>query len=213
MQAVLSSNDRPLNLGSFAVVAGLHALGLWAAVSLTQMIPAVEAPKPLFVEFIAPPAPEPMRPPEPPPPRPVEKPRPKPLITTTDPTPAPKAIEAPPAPPQPEPLPPIEATPAPQAAAPAVIEPPRSDLAYLKNPQPTYPSTAKRLGEEGSVLLDVLVSAEGRVISLSIKKSSGYPRLDQAAMNAVRGWKFKPSRRGDTAIEGRAEVPVDFVLN
>jgi len=216
MLAAPYSSERPLNFGSFIAVALLHLLALQAIMSMAETAPAASADPPLYVEFITAPEPAPLQPPEPlppSPPRPVERPKPKPLITSKATEPAPNAIEAPAEPAEPEPLPPIAAAPPPPGpATEPVAEPPKFDLAYLNNPAPDYPKAASRMGQEGRVLLDVRVSAEGTVISLRIKRSSGFPRLDEAALNAVRRWKFTPSRRGDSAIEGRAEVPVDFVL-
>jgi len=217
MLAAPFSSVRPLNFGSFIAVALLHLLALQAILSMAETAPAASADQPLYVEFITAPEPTPLQPPEPlppHPPQPVEPPKPKPLITSKATEPAPNAIEAPAEPAEPEPLPPIAAAPPPPGpATEPVAEPPKFDLAYLNNPAPNYPKAASRMGQEGRVLLDVLVSAEGKVISLRIKRSSGFPRLDEAALNAVRGWKFKPSMRGDTAVEGQATVPIDFKLN
>jgi len=63
------------------------------------------------------------------------------------------------------------------------------------------------------VKMNVLVSAQGRALKVEIHTSSGYSRLDQAALNAVRHWKFVPAKRGDTPVEGWALVPLVFVLN
>lgn len=218
MLAVASPFDRPLNIGSFIAVAILHLLVVQAVLSPAETAPALTSDPALYVQFIAAPEPEPLQPPVPPPPsppQPVEKLQPKPLITTRAAEPAPQAIQAPPETVTPEPLPPVGAAPPSPPAPPAepVTAAPRFDLDYLNNPAPDYPQVAHRLGQEGRVLLEVRVSAEGKVISLSIMQSSGFPRLDQSALNAVRRWTFKPSMRGDTAVEGRAIVPIDFDLN
>ena len=84
--------------------------------------------------------------------------------------------------------------------------------AYLSNPPPDYPSTSKRMREQGRVLLRVLVSREGRPLAVDIEKSSGYGRLDAAALDAVRRWKFVPARQGDEPVEAAVLVPLDFAL-
>jgi protein TonB len=208
--------ERGLRGGSFVFVIGMHLLAAWAILSLARSEPMVSGAKPLFVEFIAPEvAPEPLPPMPEPPPKPVEKPKPKPIITTKAKTAEPPPMEAPPEPQEPEPLPPIQATPPPQPGPPepAPVEPPRFDMAYLNNPPPVYPAVSRRMAEEGTVKMNVLVSAQGRALKVEIHTSSGYSRLDQAALNAVRHWKFVPAKRGDTPVEGWALVPLVFVLN
>ena len=61
-------------------------------------------------------------------------------------------------------------------------------------PPPYYPPAAKAAKQQGKVLLNVDVDAAGNVTGVSVKESSGYPLLDDAAMQAVRVWKFEPAR-------------------
>jgi periplasmic protein TonB len=79
---------------------------------------------------------------------------------------------------------------------------------YLKNPLPDYPELARRRHEEGVVLLAVKVTAQGRAASVEIKKSSGFPLLDDAAVEAVRDYKFNPV----LALEPEIEWPIGFKL-
>ena len=72
--------------------------------------------------------------------------------------------------------------------------PARLDTHYLSNPPPEYPEIAQELGQEGTVLLKVKVSASGLVLQVSVHRSSGYSSLDAAAINAVRRWKFVRKR-------------------
>lgn len=88
----------------------------------------------------------------------------------------------------------------------------RFDADYLKNPAPDYPPASRRMREEGTVYLDVNVTAEGRAGDLRIKKSSGYARLDEAALDAVRQWRFIPARSGADAVAAHVVVPVVFRL-
>ena len=87
-----------------------------------------------------------------------------------------------------------------------------ADPDYLSNPAPVYPSESLRHREQGAVLLRVHVSADGRALSVEIGKSSGFPRLDASAMEAVQTWKFVPAKRGGEPIESWVEVPVIFSL-
>ncbi|HEX6735345.1 MAG TPA: energy transducer TonB [Azonexus sp.] len=100
---------------------------------------------------------------------------------------------------------------APAAAAPLVAA--RYNAAYLNNPEPKYPPLSRRLGEEGKVLLKVRVTADGLAASVELEKSSNFARLDEAARQAVTGWRFVPARRGDEAIEASVIVPVVFRLD
>lgn len=97
------------------------------------------------------------------------------------------------------------------AAAPK-IDLPSSSAAYLNNPKPAYPSISKRMGEEGKVLLRVLVSADGVPQKVELKTSSGYERLDRQAIDAVQQWRFVPGKRNGVAEAMWNLVPVQFVL-
>ena len=88
----------------------------------------------------------------------------------------------------------------------------RFDADYLSNPKPVYPVGSRRLGEEGTVLLRVKVSPGGTPINVEIKRSCGFPRLDEAARLAVEQWRFVPARRGDEAVESWVSVPIVFSL-
>ena len=94
----------------------------------------------------------------------------------------------------------------------ATITPPGFNAAYLRNPPPRYPVSARRNGEQGTVTLRVLVTREGGASTVSVDKTSGSTALDQAAVEAVRGWKFVPARQGAQAVEAWVLVPVVFRL-
>jgi len=85
--------------------------------------------------------------------------------------------------------------------------------AYLKNPKPAYPATARRMGIEGRVVLKVFVSKEGKPLHIEAAESSGNDLLDKAAFDAVKNWRFIPARRGDTAYDEWVQVPIAFRLN
>src|SRR5690606_28436590 len=196
--------------------------------------PPREMPKadPEVVPPPPPPQPEP-EPAPPPPPTPEPQPRPRPKPERAPPVKAPpteRSVTVPeeppvaqepapaPAPPQPAP-PPVAAAPSPAPPAPAPaptpappVAPPISDAAHLNNPAPVYPTRSRRLGEEGRVVLEVLILPNGRVGEIKVKQTSGYAALDEAALEAVRRWKFVPAKRGDEPIPYRYELPVIFSL-
>lgn len=89
---------------------------------------------------------------------------------------------------------------------------PRFDADYLDNPPPVYPSLARRLGEQGQVLLRVQVRADGTPAEVTVQQSSGSVRLDEAAREAVRRWRFVPARRGNAPVAAAVLVPISFSL-
>jgi periplasmic protein TonB len=93
------------------------------------------------------------------------------------------------------------------------ITPPTFDADYLHNPTPRYPPAAARLRESGRVLLSVLVSAAGQPERVELAASSGSPRLDQAALETVRRWRFVPARQGDQPVAATVTVPLVFRLD
>lgn len=88
----------------------------------------------------------------------------------------------------------------------------RVDTAYLDNPKPVYPPLSRRLGEEGTVLLKVDVSAAGAVTAVAVERSAGYARLDEAARKTVMRWRFVAARRGEENVASTVLVPVTFAL-
>jgi len=199
-------------------VVAMHALAAAALVAYEPSRRALLAAAPIMVELIQPrlepPKPEP--PAQPPKPRPVVKkapppPEPPPIITAR--AEAPSPIVAPPPPPvvaPPEPLPaPIAAIPKP---APPSVTPPVFDADYLLNPAPEYPRVARRLGEQGRVILRVLVNAGGTADEVQVRTSSGHQRLDDAARETVRSWRFVPAKRGAQAVAAWVLIPISFRL-
>jgi len=106
--------------------------------------------------------------------------------------------------------------PAPVAEAPAQpvekVTEASATAAYLNNPPPVYPEAAQEKGWEGTVILSVLVQPDGKAKTVEVKTSSGRKILDQAATQTVQRWTFVPARKGETAVEGWVEVPIDFRL-
>lgn len=200
------------SLISFLLVIGVH-VGVLAAVMLSPSTPKpVEIVMPTIQGVLVMAEPEEATPPEPtPPPPPEKKPEPK-----TAPKPPPKAppseraVKAP----EPEPLPQQPAEPTPiEPAPPAPIVPPSADAGQLSNPAPVYPSLSRRLREEGTVILDILIKADGTVGEIKMKKSSGFKRLDDTAVKAVKHWRYQPATQAGQAIDFWYEQPVEFDLH
>jgi protein TonB len=107
--------------------------------------------------------------------------------------------------PAPEPSPP-------GPIAPLPIVPPNFNAAYLDNPAPVYPPLSRRSGEQGRVVLRVLVTPNGAAEAVELRTSSGSARLDQAAVETVKRWRFVAARQGDQTIAAWVLVPITFSL-
>lgn len=206
-----ASRSAPSRLPGFAVAVGLHVAVLAALLSYAPARQTLAELAPIMVSLVQPQRIEP--PQELPKPKPVVSqpvkkpdPRPQPLLAISEAVPAPAPIVAPP--PTPQPVEPVAAQP--QTPAPAV--PPQFNADYLNNPAPQYPSLSRRLGEEGRVMLRVYVDERGLPARIEMRSSSGHERLDQAALETVRQWKFVPARRGDQAVGAWVLVPISFSL-
>ncbi|WP_020183967.1 energy transducer TonB [Methylotenera sp. 1P/1] len=191
-----------------------------------ETIEPVKPAQPMQVSLIAPPTPEPEVVPIIEPPKPVVQPKPKlkKVVEKIQPleVPAERMVEATTVEVKeatPDPVPPVQEVveaKAPPKSEPVVveekIEPPKFGVAYLQNPEPEYPRMSKRLGEQGRVLLHVVVDTAGKPTEVTLKKSSGHERLDEAAIEAVKGWRFIPAMRNKVALIAAVDVPVKFSL-
>ncbi|MGF6526957.1 energy transducer TonB [Variovorax sp. PvP013] len=204
-----------------------HVAALWALQSgLIRKAAEVVIPVTLLSEFIEPPKPKAPPPPPPPPP-----PAPRPQITKAPPPPRPMAVRTPapapaapvgviePQPPAPPlappapPAPPEPPAPPPAPPAPPAVTLPSSNADYLNNPKPVYPAMSKRLGEQGKTIVRVLIGVDGLPRSATIRQSSGYERLDEAARTAVMSWRYVPGKRNGVVEPMEFNVPVNWVLN
>lgn len=77
---------------------------------------------------------------------------------------------------------------------------------------PAYPRLSMRMNEQGKVVLRVELGDDGRIVNVTIKSSSGYPRLDDAALSAVKTWRCTPTVRNGVAIQAVALQPFNFTL-
>jgi periplasmic protein TonB len=186
-------------------------------INLVTIQNSEEKPAPLKPRKIIPkPKPEPPRP-EKPITKPVIQPRPVPRAVKPEPVPEPSpAVTAPVS------VPPPEETVSESATAMPAQDAARSDEEhaavrvsvplYDLNPPPVYPRVARRRNYQGTVLLDVRVTADGRAAEVKVAQTSGYKVLDQSALSAVQGWRFEPARRGALPMEIWVQVPVKFEL-
>lgn len=200
---------------------------------------APPAPPPPAAPLAALPPPPAAPPPAPPPTPPLAAPPAPPPPAEPAPTgPSQARAEPPrPAPPRPRPAPP-PAPPGPPAETPVTIwRPPgrpggaeaeaplaagaglatgavvpARPLAGASNPQPDYPPESRRRGEQGTVRLLLQVDAEGRVAGAAILGSSGHPLLDQAALAAVRRWRFEPATQAGRPVFSTATLGITFRL-
>ncbi|PEQ14348.1 hypothetical protein B2G71_01750 [Novosphingobium sp. PC22D] len=205
------------SLRSLTAVTALHVAALAVLLSTGIVGQAKPEKERLAVFDVAPPASQPQ-----PPPEPVSEPveaapvaAPRPRIQL--PVAAPRIAAAPStstvvslAPPQASgpSAPAIDAPPAP----PAPITPPDFNAAQLNNPGPRYPFQSRRNHEEGTVLLKVMVTPSGGAGEVRLHESSGFRELDQAAIKAVKHWRFVPAQQAGKAIAAWVIVPISFAI-
>lgn len=207
--------------GPFAAVAGLHLVLFYGIHSgMASRIIEAAVPKAVYVEFVAPSEPAP----------PVETPAPKtvqlappplvvpPVVPVVSLPPNPNAITAPPAQPvavEKPSAPAVAAVTAPAAAPAAQPAGPRtltSGVEYLEPPVPVYPNMSKRMGEQGKVILRVLVDEQGKANQVTVQSSSGFARLDEAGRQAALRAHFKPYIEDGRAVAVYVIVPLNFSL-
>jgi protein TonB len=87
-----------------------------------------------------------------------------------------------------------------------------SHARYLSNPRPDYPEVARQQHQEGMVLVSVEVGTDGHASDVILARTSGFPLLDAAALQAVRRWRFEPAQVGGLPVSSRVDVPVRFSL-
>ena len=93
------------------------------------------------------------------------------------------------------------------------IELPNSRADYLNNPKPRYPSASLRLEEQGKVVVRVFIGIDGIPQKIELGISSGFDRLDRAALEAVKEWRFVPGTRAGVPEAMWLDVPVIFKIN
>jgi protein TonB len=214
--------------GVLLIVTTLHAAGIARLLVARPSEPVPEAAPIFQVSLLKlPPPPLPTRPADVPPPtvtdaaKPrVRQTRPVPILVdtpTTNPVPPDTEVKqyeigdellpGDPGPPMPPDAEPLYAD-----AAPVEETPVHWNLKLLDMKPPVYPPRCLRMGIEGLVKVRVLVGENGRPQEVTIGRSSGETALDNAAMEAVRDWRFEPAKRNGVPVRAWAVVPVEFKL-
>ncbi|MDQ1815827.1 energy transducer TonB [Massilia sp. CCM 9210] len=205
--------------GPIAAVVAIHAVLFYLISSgLLHRMVDVAIPRAVMVTFVAPPPPPKpatpaapktvsvakVRPPPPVivPPTPVVQVAVQNTITASPPS-APAVSEAPAAPVA------VAAPPAPPAPGPKTIT---SGVEYIQPPQPVYPTMSKRMGEQGKVVLLILVNEKGMPDQVKVQSSSGSSRLDEAGRQAALRAVFKPHVEDGRPVPVYVIVPLTFQL-
>ena len=204
----------------------LHVLALWALhTGLLKRATEWVIPVAVVSEVPPPPPSPPIKPPPPPPATPVrpslaptplalaplptsqptQTPAAPPTIAAAAPVNAPVLATAPVAP-----VPSVVAVPAP--SPPAKVDMPTTVADYQAKSPPVYPAMSKRMGEQGRVVLRVLIGADGVPQQAEVLQSSGHGRLDRAAAEAVMRWRYVPGKRGGVPETMWFQVPIEFKL-
>jgi len=203
---------RRVNWGAIGAIAGLHVALLAALVTMDVVKLTPLAPEPIMVDLV-------QAAPPPPPPAPM----PEASLEPVTPIVAPPVLDI--LPPQPSPVQ-AAAEPAPAVMAPAVVAQPKAapaagpgietveDLSatMIEAKPPRYPLESRRRKEEGTVVLLLTVGPDGAVADIRVSRSSGFERLDKAALEAVRKWRWSPTLRNGVAVPVRGFVEIPFVL-
>lgn len=209
------ARSRP-NVPVIATILIVHALLIGALIQVRSHVLRAQEAK-LTVVNLSPPPPPPANEAPPPPPSAPAVVAPPPIVQT--PVPPVQLVQTSPEPvPVPTPAPSVAVAPSPAPASFAPPAPPSmvqaGDLGtqmVLAKP-PRYPIDSRRKREQGTVVLALILGVDGAVESLSIAQSSGFARLDNAARDAVKGWRWKPTIRGGQPVRVKGVVEIPFVL-
>ena len=196
-------------LAGLLLVVALHAAALWGLWQ-HRLIPSPQEAMTVFVNFIAPPMPKAKELPMPPPPkpRPVERSQPQQLVAEAPAAPV-AEVAVPPAP-----TPAISAPVESRLSAPAgpVTLDAELSVSCPERTAPTYPLLSRRAGETGITVLRVELDERGQVATARVATGSGFARLDEAALSAVKTWRCNPAQRNGQPVRAVALQPFKFVL-
>ena len=200
-----------------AAILAAHVAVVYGLLQVRELREAAHDVAPMFVDLIAPPAPPAPPVPPPPAPQPIQKkPPPAPVIAAAP--SAEPAVFVVPAPPPAEPVQApaapvaIQVPPTPPAPAPAPKIIPASAVQYLEPPAPEYPRLSKRNAESGRVMVRVFIDTAGLPRNVQVSSSSGFVRLDDAAVAAVQKARFKPYTENGQPTAAWTNVPINFEL-
>lgn len=192
-----------------------HA-GAWYGLSHLRATTPPPGPLPVIeVALLAPPpkiVTQPSEPPKPEPKRNIRhraKPVPVPMPLPLQPEAAQRPLAMPLAP---APAAPAAPPPPAMSAPEPILEAPRFNATYLNNPPPDYPPSARRRGIEGKVLVRAEIQIDGSCSRVELKSGSGSDMLNQAALDAVKKWRFVPAHKGTQPLTAWVEVPITFKL-
>ena len=198
-------------LAGLLLVVALHAAALWGLWQ-HRLIPSPQEAMTVFVNFIAPPTPTPkakeLPMPPPPKPRPVERSQPQQLVAEAPAAPV-AEVAVPPAP-TPAISAPVESRPS-VPAGPVTLDAELS-VSCPERTAPTYPLLSRRAGETGITVLRVELDERGQVATARVATGSGFARLDEAALSAVKTWRCNPAQRNGQPVRAVALQPFKFVL-
>lgn len=196
------------------VVIAIHVAAGWVLLQTDMLRKAVTAAAPLMVNLVESAPPQAPPPTVLPPPRLAPPPQLLAIVPEIQVAAQPAAIQAPPAPAEPVAVQQPVVAPVQVAAVPAPLRTvSASEATFLTPLQPEYPRYSKKLHEHGTVLLKVLIDEEGLPRQVLVQQSSGFERLDDAAVQAMRRVRFKPFVRDGIAVAVWAtSVPIGFDL-
>ena len=199
---------------AIATLLAVHAVAVVALLEASRLRQVVVDAKPLFLAVVD--APAPAVPPKPLPPPPAAKMPPPPqltlplIATETVTAPAPMVAQVLPPPPPAAPVATVEAPPAPAPSLPRTLPP--SAVQYLVAPAPVYSRISAKMRESGKAVVRVFIDEAGLPRNVQLAASTGFARLDEAALAAVRNCRFKPYLENGVAVAGWAAVPIEFEL-
>jgi len=212
---------RRFNWKAAFLILVLHILAIGAILVQKHQQAKIPLEAPILVNLMAPVAPPAASPPPPEitmttPPVVV----PPPVFTIANPPPSITAVVSS-TPPSPTPTPArvIAVTPTPAftvaapVAAPATSESADLSAGLIRAEPPRYPFESRRRKEEGVVTLAVTLNPQGEVAEIAIRESSGWDRLDDAALQAVRRWRWRPQMRDGQPVSVRGLVEIPFRLS
>lgn len=199
--------------------ASAHILALWGLLQVNEVRQALRQAAPMVVDLISPERPEPSVPPPPAPvppaaPRAEAIPVPAPVIAAPSPAPVPAESFSVPAP---APLPAVNPVVAAPPAPPAPPTPPQqrklvaaTAVSYAVEPPAELPRASRRAGEHGTVWLRVVVDVRGHPAAVGVQRSSGYARLDENALAAMRQARFRPYTENGQALEVEVVATIEY---
>jgi protein TonB len=227
-----TNRDMATALTTALVLHSIVLYGLWSY----RVIPPPSEPLTVFVRIIDPASPARTAEPTMPKaarPEPVRQEAPKtvppvaaPVLKSTAPVASPVEPVAPPVSAA-KPIPAQAPIHAPVAARAATVSPPNSggtagaqpvlitgelSVSCTERTAPAYPKQSLRLREQGKTVLLVELDEKGRVVNADVKTASGFPRLDEAAINAVKSWHCNPAQRNGVTVRSFAVQPFNFTL-